>query len=90
MAEKDGDRGPDYAGDGPDWLTLEKIIPLESRTRRPTVEELTSLSVETIEREFSQYIVWVSENRRGMKLRHVLAITDGTAERRTSAKETAV
>jgi hypothetical protein len=53
----------------PSWLELERIIMLGE------VEQITSLSRDTIERRYPDFIVHLSPRRRGMKLRHVLAIT---------------
>ena len=47
--------------------------------RMPAIEELTSLSHDTIQRRFPQYIVKLSPRRKGMRLRDVLKITDGIA-----------
>jgi hypothetical protein len=53
----------------PSWLELERIIMLDE------VAKLTSLSVDTLERHYSDRIVHPSPRRRGMKLRNALAIT---------------
>jgi hypothetical protein len=60
------------------WLQLETIIPLE--TTQPgitTVKTLTTLSPDTIEREYSDYIIKLSARRRGMKMRNALKIAAG-------------
>ena len=54
-------------------LQLEGIIKLSE------VEKITSLSRETIERRYPKLIVRLSPRRSGMKLKHALAITTGTA-----------
>ena len=69
-------------------LELEAVIPLSEkpkktsakyakRTKEMTVERITSLSRETIERQFPQYIITLSERRKGMKIKHALAIAGG-------------
>jgi hypothetical protein len=55
----------------PSWLELESVKPL------PKIEEITSLSVDTIEREYPQYVVKLSPRRKGMKLKHALEIARG-------------
>jgi hypothetical protein len=40
-------------------------------------EEITTLSRDTIERRFPKYVVKLSPRRKGMKLRHILAIASG-------------
>ena len=57
----------------PTWLELESVRPL-----RPDIENVTSLSRDTIKRRYAKYIVKVSERREGMKLKHALAIAAGT------------
>jgi hypothetical protein len=69
----------------PSWLDLESVYPLTSKTvegkpiddGKPTVETITSLSPDTIKREYPQYVVKLSARREGMKLRHALEITKG-------------
>lgn len=55
----------------PSWLELESIKPLTEAS------EITSLSVDTINRRYREYIVYLSERRRGMKLKHILQIAAG-------------
>jgi hypothetical protein len=55
----------------PDWLALERVIPLLE------VTEITSLSRDSLQRHHKDKIVDLSPRRRGMKMRHVLAITNG-------------
>jgi len=55
----------------PTWLELESVKPMS------VVEEITSLSRETLERRYPERVVSLSEKRRGMKLKHALAITRG-------------
>jgi hypothetical protein len=59
----------------PSWLDLESILRLSEASRR------TSLSPDTLRRRYRQYVVALSDRRDGMKLKHVLAIADGTADR---------
>jgi hypothetical protein len=54
---------------------------LESVQPMPRVEEITSLSADTIRRLYSRYVVKLSPRRDGLKLRHCLAIAAGTAQR---------
>lgn len=70
MSDVDEDRPPT-------WLELESVRPL-----RPDVEKITSLSIDTLNRRFPDHIVKLSERRRGMKLKHVLAINNGTLKPR--------
>jgi len=43
------------------------------------VEEITSLSGDNLRRNYSEYVVKLSPRRDGMKLKHALAIANGTA-----------
>jgi hypothetical protein len=52
------------------------FLELESMVDMPTAATLTSLSADTIKRRYPQFIVRLSERRVGVKLRHVLAISD--------------
>jgi hypothetical protein len=64
----------------PSWLDLEKVIPFGRSKRKPeqeSVEELTSLSEDTIIRTYSKYVVDLSPRRRGMKLKNALRIANG-------------
>ena len=58
----------------PTWIELESIVPLGGDDS-VTVEKITNLSVDTIKRRHSKYVVPVSDRRVGMKLKHALAIT---------------
>jgi hypothetical protein len=55
----------------PTWLELESVKLLGE------AEEITTLSRDTIERRFPGYVVKLSPRRKGMKLRHILAIASG-------------
>jgi hypothetical protein len=66
----------------PTWIERESIIPLRTtKDGAPSVESVTNLSADTVERRYPELIVWLSERRRGMKLKNVLAIADGTYQR---------
>ena len=54
---------------------LERVLPLGKRPDGPSIEELTSLSVDTIKRRYPDWIVKLSEKRLGMKFKHGLVIT---------------
>jgi hypothetical protein len=56
----------------PSWLELESVKPLH-----PDVEQITSLSADTIKRRHSNKIVHLSDRRVGMKLKDALAIAAG-------------
>ena len=45
------------------------------------VEEITSLSGDNLRRNYSDYVVKLSPRRDGMKLKHALAIANGSAHR---------
>jgi len=45
------------------------------------VEEITSLSGDSIRRNYSEYVVKLSPRRDGVKLKDALAIANGTARR---------
>jgi hypothetical protein len=55
----------------PTWLELESVKPMSK------AEEVTSLHEDTIERRYPEYIVRLSDRRKGMKLRHILKIASG-------------
>jgi hypothetical protein len=55
----------------PSWLELERVLPL------PEVEEMTSLSRDSLDRHHSNKIVDLSPRRRGMRVKDVLAIING-------------
>jgi hypothetical protein len=58
----------------PSWLELERVLP-------PTeVEEMTSLSWDTITRVHRDKVVDLSPRRRGMKLKHVLGLNRGQSK----------
>jgi hypothetical protein len=63
-------------------LELERVIPLRRPTGkdpkpRENAEDCTSLSAETIKREFPEYVVKLSKRREGIKIKHVLKIAEG-------------
>jgi hypothetical protein len=65
----------------PDWLDLETNIPIESKDeKKRTVVKITSLSRDTIERRYGHLINRPSEGRCSMKMRHALAIANGTID----------
>jgi hypothetical protein len=55
----------------PTWLELESVKPLTQ------VSEITSLSPDTIKRQYPEFIVHLSPKRLGMKVRNILKITNG-------------
>jgi hypothetical protein len=57
--------------DRPSWLELERVLPLSE------VEQITSLSHDSIVRHHRARIVELSPRRRGMRLKDALAITRG-------------
>jgi hypothetical protein len=59
----------------PSWIELESV------KRMSVVEEITSLSGDNIRRNYPEYVVKLSPRRDGMKLKHALAIANGTARR---------
>ena len=59
----------------PSWIELESV------QRMPVVEKITSLSGDNLRRNYPEYVVKLSPRRDGMKLKHALAIADGTAKR---------
>jgi hypothetical protein len=52
-------------------------VELESVKTLPEVTKITTLSVDTIERRYPQYVVHLSPRRKGMKLKHALEIARG-------------
>jgi len=52
-----------------DW-ELERVAPLWEASRR------LSLSADTIKRQYPDWIVWLSPGRRGMKVKHIHAISE--------------
>jgi hypothetical protein len=65
----------DFGERPPSWLELESIV------KMPRVEKITSLSADNLRRNYSDYVVKLSPRRDGMKLKHALAIANGTARR---------
>jgi hypothetical protein len=55
----------------PTWLELERVLPMSE------VEEITSLSVDSLNRHHKKKIVDLSPRRRGMRLKDALAIARG-------------
>lgn len=62
-----------FADRPPSWLELESIRPL-----KPDVEQITSLSEDSIKRKYPELIVKLSPRRVGMKLRNALLIAAGS------------
>jgi hypothetical protein len=60
----------------PSWLELESVI------RMPKAAEITSLSADSIRRQYRHLVVQLSPRRDGMKLKDALAIAAGKARRR--------
>jgi hypothetical protein len=56
----------------PTWLELESVKPL-----RPDCEAITSLSIDSLNRHYSEFIIELSPRRRGMRLRDALKIAKG-------------
>jgi hypothetical protein len=69
----------DFSERSPTWIELESIVTLQ------TAAKITSLSTDTLRRNYPNFVVQLSLKRHGMKLRHALAIASGTA--RTEAAE---
>ena len=65
----------------PDWIDLESVLPLKSRSSKKKGERdaatITGLSADTLKRRYPERIKHLSERRLGMKLRDALAIADG-------------
>src|SRR5215831_3736575 len=59
----------------PSWIELESV------KKMSVVEEITSLSGDNLRRNYPDLIVKLSPRRDGMKLKHALAIANGTARR---------
>jgi hypothetical protein len=55
----------------PTWIERKSIKPLS------VAEEITSLSRDTLVRRYPEYVVQLSDKRRGMALEHILAIAAG-------------
>lgn len=60
----------------PNWLQLESVIPLGGE-KEPNVEKITSLSPDSIKRDYANKVVRLSARRLGMKLKHALEIAAG-------------
>ena len=58
----------------PSWLELESVIPLEAEADGISVEKITTLSADTQQREYPEFILQLSKRRRGMNLKHALSI----------------
>ena len=61
---------------------MESVLLLESKRKNrtaPTVEELTSLSADSVQRHYPHLICRPSPGRVGMKMKDALAIANGTA-----------
>src|SRR5262245_47739922 len=56
-------------------LELEKVQSI------PKAVEFTTLSADTLDREYHGYIVQLSKRRRGLRLKHLLGIAAGTLPR---------
>jgi hypothetical protein len=50
------------------------FLELESVQRMPVVARITSLSADTLKRQYPEFVVHLSERRVGMKLKHALEI----------------
>jgi hypothetical protein len=66
---------PTQADQPPAWVELESAKPLAE------VEAITSLSRDAIVQHYRHLLVRLTPARWGMKLRHALAIANGTAPR---------
>lgn len=55
----------------PTWLELKSAKPLKE------IRKITSLSEDTLKRRYPRYVVDLSCGRKGMKLKHGLAIANG-------------
>jgi len=65
----------DFGERPPSWIELESV------KKMPVVEKITSLSGDNLRRNYPDFIVKLSPRRDGMKLKHALAIANGTARR---------
>jgi len=65
----------DFGERPPSWIELESTKPLS------VAAKITSLSPDTLRREYPKYVVQLSSRRDGMQLKHALAIANGTARR---------
>jgi hypothetical protein len=59
----------------PPWLDRESVKPMK------VVEQITSLNAMSLRRHYGHYVVKLTPRRDGMKLKHALAIANGTADR---------
>ena len=64
----------------PSWLELKSVQPL-TKTR-----DITNLFPDTQKRQYPDCIVWLSERRCGMKLRHALDIAAGQSSQSRCAR----
>ena len=55
----------------PSWLELEAVQPLTESSK------ITNLSPDSLKRHYPDYVVRLSDRRRGMKLKHALDIAAG-------------
>jgi hypothetical protein len=67
--------------DGPTWLERRKVLKLSTKSKKPrknpTVEEITSLSADTLKRKYPDRVVHLSDHRVGMTLGDALDIAEG-------------
>jgi hypothetical protein len=68
----------------PSWPELESVIRLEAEEGVTSAEAITTLSADTLQREYPELVVQLSPRRRGMKLKHALQIA-GTVIPETAA-----
>jgi hypothetical protein len=59
------------------WLDMEKVIPLSSKVKSPTVKSITDLSPDTIKRRYAKKVRRLSPGRVGMTVRDALEIASG-------------
>jgi hypothetical protein len=68
-------------GREPTWLERRQVLKLSTKSKKPrklpTVEEITSLSADTVKRKYPDRIKHLSEHRLGMTLGDALDITEG-------------
>ena len=70
------------------YIELESVLPLEAPEGKPSVRAITSLSADAFAEHYADYVVQLTPKRRGAKVKHALAVADGTAPR-TGTTETA-
>ena len=63
------------------WLDMEKVIPLSSKVKSPTVKSITDLSPETIKRRYAKKVRRLSPGRVGMTVRDALEIAKAAKAR---------